>query len=459
MTHLTDITYQGKSYATLVLHTPGFAWDLQAYPVLEHLYEGFVKNIEKLQRKAEKLGVPAPVLRTIGQGEVRRVSYPDDGGRPRRWLQPVKLVQVSGHRPMLDGWRFVATLDGGNVKADDGTSEWVNLLTVAPDWEESLPASYRTAAPDCDHCGWQRRRKSTYVLHHAADGFKQVGSTCIKDFLGGAGPAIFAWAATFQREILGGYDPEWEPGFGGRAPESFSSLGYLSEVAASIREDGWLSNGKAWEQHRPEASTSRVSWHWHMNRATGAGKPPPYSITERDEEAAALALDWARNIDPETDSDYLHNLRIIALMNRVTVKYSGILASCISAFRRDGAKRLARERWAKLAESSRHFAKPGDRVGGKLSKTQRAKGATLHDQQPVQILAKRDVASDYGGSTLYTFAVTQGPYEGCVLKTFYSGSQDFGEVGAEGWVSGTVKRQSTYKGVAETMLNRVSFTG
>ena len=45
------------------------------------------------------------------------------------------------------------------------------------------------AAAICEHCGLRRRRTRTYVVVHTDSGeVRQVGSGCLRDFLGGPDP-------------------------------------------------------------------------------------------------------------------------------------------------------------------------------------------------------------------------------------------------------------------------------
>ena len=49
------------------------------------------------------------------------------------------------------------------------------------------PEAFGTAW--CEHCGLRRRRKATFVVVHVDSGeLRQVGSGCLRDFLGGHDP-------------------------------------------------------------------------------------------------------------------------------------------------------------------------------------------------------------------------------------------------------------------------------
>ena len=50
----------------------------------------------------------------------------------------------------------------------------MNILATVPG-QVPLPLKYRTAGPTCDHCGFNRNRKDTYVLRHDDGRYVQVG--------------------------------------------------------------------------------------------------------------------------------------------------------------------------------------------------------------------------------------------------------------------------------------------
>jgi hypothetical protein len=69
----------------------------------------------------------------------------------------------------------------------------------------------------------------------------------------------------------------------------------------------------------------------------------------------------------------------------------------------------------------------------------------------VEVTYKRNIESDFGVSTLYAFKDDLGN----IYKTFYSGYSWELEVGDVVLMTGTVKKHDEFKGVKQTMLNRV----
>ena len=83
-------------------------------------------------------------------------------------------VEVEGSY-QVDGWEFVGVIEhkgNGNI-----------IRKISSDFD--VPARYRTAPAECEHCRIPRHRNDTYLVYNAVTReYKQVGSTCIKDYTG-----------------------------------------------------------------------------------------------------------------------------------------------------------------------------------------------------------------------------------------------------------------------------------
>ena len=150
-------------------------------------------RIAKLNKKAVKLGTE-PISLIVSDERAQEVIKE---ARPamdaveasleaiegtRNYVERVvdyTFVIVNGETPMIAGWVFVATLDH---EADEGADQGVGIRRAPVGvflrsriGEEAAAAvegadltAYRHAGNDCDHCGFNRRRKQTYVLYEVA---------------------------------------------------------------------------------------------------------------------------------------------------------------------------------------------------------------------------------------------------------------------------------------------------
>ena len=390
---------------------------------------------EKLGKRAKRIGVVPPTLDVHSDpvdvevwfdrqsGSRVRTPDPDDIAELRvyRKVKRSWKVRVQGETPKYAGWRFIATLQ--HLKDDEGE---IATILRALDTSFSIPERYRTAAPDCDHCGVRRYRRDTYLVVHDDGRLKQVGSTCIKDFLGHASPEWLAASAELLAEALGyagDYgDDEEGMGSGKMLPHTFD---FLACVSAIIRDSGFMSRKRANEI----GCTATADFALSMLEY-----PPPKNapkVEESDRVRAREAIEWAREVEAG-ESDYLHNLRVIAKCSALAPRTDGIAASMIAAYERAKANEIERQH----AINSTHVGEIGKRqVFG-----------------PVTILQAKEINTMYGRSILFVFADEQGNR----LKTFSGANEKLGEIGAVVYIKGTPKKHDCYQGIKQTMLGRVA---
>ncbi len=260
----------------------------------------FHEKMDALVRRAKRIGCPEPEFEILGTEQEER-----GGGLVDEYV----MVQVTGEAPQFDGWFFVAEIE--HEGATGISPEEGNIVRVMPGRE--LPVEYRTAGSDCDHCGVNRYRKHTFVVVHDDEGYRQVGSTCVRDFLGHASPASIArWAELFiELGEVGDEAESYDPDMGPREPTYLNTAKFLEFVSASIRAFGWMSKSKStWEE--PPTSELAMSFMFMTPRQqlkANANAVPQ----ERDEKKAEAALKWARKNAESlaAGSDFWWNLHVL----------------------------------------------------------------------------------------------------------------------------------------------------
>jgi len=425
------------------------------YLVEEYKLPYLVERLGKLHRVAAKLGCEAPTCFAIGWAS-RKVSRRDGIDAVREVTLRRVIISVTGTAPKLsEDWAFVATIEHTFLEG-----EWLNILFTSPSWEGGdLPKKFRTDGPSCDHCGKHVRRNNTYVLFNEDRGFVRVGSTCIRDFLGHVNPSHIASLAAFVREIAGCLEDDEGGGWGGRVTEMTGVVDMVAAVTVAAEEDGWLSRGKARDSEYD--ATADIAWRQEMirkgyaERAKGESAPPV--ITEDHLTFARDAVAWARDIEPDTDSDYLHNLRVSCMGAYVVLETAGIVGSAYIAYRNDLEREAKRSELDKVRGGSRHFATKGDKIGRKLTAKNKRDGCTAYAAMDVELVSSFQIQTDFGISTIMEFLVLEGEQQGCVLKWFCS-SPDSSLVGSRFSLAATVKGRDEYKGNLQTLINRAVLT-
>jgi len=433
----------------------------QVYAIASENLKPLSTKLKRLSTKAAKLGIEPPTWTEVGIVERERQER-DGLGVKRFWTQRLTALAVSSTTVAVAGYQFVATLEG--FKGEDG--EYRNVLRINPSIEDSLiPHEYRERGPVCDHCGTERRRNQTFLVRKAEDGsFLQVGRNCLADFIGGKDSADAARLASYERDLAVALaDGE---GGGGYASVSMSTsiLAFLSTVATHVRNSGWVSRGAA-RIDGGQATADEVLLRLHpvgakeeQEAATLAAECP---VEERDTAEAEATLEWVRGLDVDTDigdSDYLWNLYATCSLGTVQPKEAGIVASAVAAYQRHLGKLRQRERQQSLAETSRHIGAKGDKIGTKLTATDKRKGANLLAPIPVTLTRIGGFEGHYG----YTWILQLVTTDGSVLKWFSSRNTDSqGESLTEGEdyiLTGSIKSHGDYKGVAETSVTRATLT-
>jgi hypothetical protein len=136
--------------------------------------------VEKVNRKARRYGLSEYEL-AVGEAQEQEIWRPtlffevDGTLEPTGQYRTFYMVELVGEMPQIEGWSFVASLD---------YSEEAGVITRPVPGVEVDLSGHRARAAECDYCGTKRERSATYVLRHQDGRTQQVGSTCIKPYMG-----------------------------------------------------------------------------------------------------------------------------------------------------------------------------------------------------------------------------------------------------------------------------------
>jgi len=373
--------------------------------------EWLQERIGKLAKKASKLGCP-PISLTLSEN---LVEEHEDGS-----VSIYRLVEVVGEAPVLNGWAFVARLH--YLGADEG-----NLVLVVPN--QILPEEFRVRPPQCDYCETTRMRKDTFVVQDTSNGiYFQVGSDCLRDFLGHPHPEQVAqyaeWLST-AAELVRAAETQIGPAY----QERFSLELFLALTSATIRKDGWVSRKKAREAYENGAKglSATADMVWHM---LAEDKIREYIPSPQDHELAVMVEVWAGDL-PEPVEDYLWNLRAIAQAGWVDRRMAGFAASMVSAYQRAHQALTPQGEW---------IGEIGGRLTLALLLKQFKVTEPIDPSQPRWYIYK--FADDVGNAVTWITSCNRRLEEGRVYQ-----------------VKATVKKHSEFRGVRETCINRPVFLG
>jgi len=379
-------------------------------------------KVDKVNKRAKRLGLDARMRLEV----LDRKMIPVSDGMFSAQAEEV-TYRVTGDDIVLPGgWVFLAALtptQAGNV---------IRTSPAAPDVE--VPAWARTVEPRCGFCNTVRRRKDTYLLVNEAGDFKQVGSSCLVDFLG-ITPAQVGWIF----DGVAGDDDDDNP-----IPRGDSSLDlqqFLTVVATLIRTVGWVPRSAAGFDRTATADAAISAF---LGIPSEERRALFASVTDEDARTADQAIAWARSdgFTKDVTGEYGWNLKVIASDDRLNLRNTGYAASIVSGWLRQ-TERLAKFAARVAGSTSTFIGQPKDKV-------------TIS----VRITGVQTFDGDFGLRLLVKMITT----DGNEVVTWTSPSTAFGNFaskvdagkGEVFEVKGTVKDQKTFAGVAQTTLVRVA---
>jgi hypothetical protein len=280
------------------------------FRVLERNLPALRAEIGRLARRAERLGTAPLAVHETGRRDGRHV-----------------LVALEGEPPALAGWSVAAVVDHrGRVPAIRVVS------AAAPPLDPR-----RFGEPRCEHCRRRRKRVETFVLWHAATRrVRQVGSACLRDFLGGDDPERLCRQAEdvlLARQSLRD---------AARAPQSTAdamggvSLERFAEHAAMVlRANGWVTRGRARAMGRLASADAALT---SLQSTPDAPRPADAAL-------ARGALLWARELlaaEAQLSGFERDAVAITSVRRLVTARERGLVCALIAVYRgrRAGSRHL-----------------------------------------------------------------------------------------------------------------------
>ena len=369
-----------------------------------------IEKIEQLNKKCRKLNCPEMIL-TFGPERIVEIKDKNDQVTA---VEVLVEVTLDYEIPIIEGWELICTFDIVEDKV---------FTSKVPDKE--IPIEYLNKTEiHCDHCGVNRYRTHSMLMRNInTNEYKEVGSTCVKDFFGYS-PKNLLWMASIRfTEIV---DSIRGYGEARGSVYAYPLNSFLSITNACIKNFGWVPRSKEDEWGKcatVEQVFAQISL--RRNRPTHSDI---VEITKEDEKMAEETIEYFVNLDPE-DNDYLNNCVKIVDLGYIPYKMTGVAASMIAAYKRATKERLERE--------SRPISNWIGNVKDKITVL-------------AKCVYKMNVESMYGVSTLYIFVDKNGNK----LKTFYSGSGWDCDQGDNVILSGTVKNHDEYKNEKATQLTR-----
>ena len=402
------------------------------FAIPEDNIEALEKKLTKIRNKCAKYGCEFRYERVGDHYEEITFPVKNPVGPDRAYTETVHFIDIEVEgKAAVNGWRFAATLDF----TDKG-----NIINGVEGLE--IPSRYYTCEPWCEHCQRSRGRRSSFIVFNEESGeFKQVGSSCLRDFTGGLSAENVAQFESFFK--ICEEESEYDGNFiGGKS--YFKTDDFLTVAAETIRIYGYAKrDGEA----IPTASRAEDLYRVEYGMRLG---PCAKEILEMYDEAVSRGFDIKRKesvelaatvkkwiTENERDDNYCHNLKVVCSLDYCDSWKLGLLVSAFPAYDRElELEAERRDREAKEAEARAKSSWLGD-VGDRVS-------FTVSD---FRVITSWD--TQWGSTFVYKFTDTEG--HECTWKTS-NWVNDRRIVGAT--ITGKVKELKEYKGIKQTELTR-----
>jgi hypothetical protein len=380
------------------------------YHIPEVNLETFKSKFEKLVKRATKLNVTIPTY-TIINDYFKKIQIKNQDVL-------VRFFAVTITNPVVKAkeWFFIASLEHteeGNITHNISGHD--------------IPKRYWDCAPNCEHCNLKRKRNDTFVvMKEFTAEYKQVGSSCLTEFLGIDGSIYASQAEIYSAVIEMAYASQDTQGQGD-SRSTYNYLDhYLQHVVEVITHEDWVSSKYAKDSGRQ--STANIAYKY---MATGAYGIPPYEPPSEVSLGLAIeSIEWCENLtDAEVESsEYLHNIRVIARRGVVGQKQYGYAASIFPAYQK-----------ALLEEMKKSQIKKESEYVGVISQ---------RHQFYVNVDSVKQIETKFGTTQLHNMHDALGNQ-----YVWFSSGKIF-DVGEWINIAATVKSFSQWKGVKQTNLTR-----
>ena len=395
----------------------------------------FEKKMEALQKVAAKLhldSIKKEKLYTITEYRRAFINH-EQAIREVNYI----VYEVSGRGPVLEGWNLLAALDFEQGKN-------APMVRTVPGQE--IPSSYFNTNSFCEHCHSQRFRKVVYVLKNEEKTI-QVGSSCLKDFIG-HGPIeemvkYFTYIQSLKAFNL--YEEEKTHRFGINDLNLEKDF-VLTALIKFINKFGYVSRKMMDNGFMSKFGTTSNQLSFAISaRYFGTGSPEKNEDDQAlidtlwNEPTPDIILDQARAMLEEikkldsTKSSFNHNLKVLANASYWKIKDLGFVAAmypvCSNLFKK---------------EEENNSKKSNTTVVSKFIGYEKEKV-----QITVNIKNKMRLDSEWGISYLHACKDENGN-----IIIFYN-KKELGEKDSTIKIKGTIKSLNTYKGEEQTVLNYV----
>lgn len=314
--------------------------------------EAFKVIFNRLVRRASRLKLPEPTFEILGTRSEKAVVYELDesisGEQTTREVGVEDVVvsdlRINNIEPIkLPGWKFIAYLEHSTKGA---------IAFTSPFFKGSIPDSVISTCR-CDHCNLKITRSKTFVVQNEAGEFKQVGSSCLQDFIGHNSADQIAHQFEYfgsVYKVLSEYSDLERAGWhGGRGDKAYDLKTVVAKALFNIEKFGWVSKAK-----------DLINCTYSKVLLTDEKDVPEIHFEDADKLIEFISTEITAS--ERQNSQFLNNIVILAQCRFCTKKSLGIACAFLVAKNKLLSDRIRTEKRATLIEQSRYLGSPKERL-------------------------------------------------------------------------------------------------
>lgn len=331
-------------------------------------------------------------------------------------------TRIIGEPPAYNGWRLIASLEFLSSGVIVKTVPGVNKV------DRSLIEQGK-----CDHCGHKRDRVKAYLVLSEDGKQLQVGSTCLKDFIGWDTFPKFMFTDDVSDEIDGFLS-------GGFWPASYTVRSVLAAAWATIKLDGYVRAGSY--DNVPTKVTTMDILNPPLKREREI-RAKYGALAEESYDIAQKTIDFILSDEFAGDNEYVLNMKVAIAADFVTSKQFGLIVSAPQTWARYQERSLIRQR--EKSEVVNEWV--GEDPKARKESGEKAERITVN----VRVKSVRYIEGFYGSTVLYTLLADTGH----VFKWFASNEVLGDEPTTEFFaLTGSIKEWDEFNGMRSTVLTR-----
>lgn len=313
--------------------------------------------VAKLNARIAKKGLGQPVRCTVGPVKYVHV---DEFSAPTP--QHEVTISWNGAIAVEGGWELVAC-------ANFTSTDTPLVFNLADD----IDLRADDVSRECDHCHTSRRRHDVFIVRNEAGELRQIGRSCVADFLGHDAERLLS-----VMRFLDDMDDDERMWGGGGGDESVPTDVFVRAARAAVVTFGWV-KASDWDRTPTRSTAAALLRPLHGSAREDEDMRAAQELMSSDDvaEYAQAAIEWAAALAPKSDFD--ENLRAVATSERIGPKAHGIAAYLPVAYARHLDAEAERKVEAERKES--------------LPKTPVPEGREVVCGT---VLSLKEVASDYG---------------------------------------------------------------